>query len=211
MYFVPLSRFLKQQGIIPLLHADSDYLPGTLLRESRKGFIKAGDARTDLFGENREKWKSISREAHILNVNVKQTVDLSGGLGWNGMGMVLSGGLKNARHTEILITGVKIREFDSKGGSYSPLSLDRRLAVLKGKNPGRFSEIRKLYLLTSAFYASSCIIRFDADARTEAGSRGAIRVNGNARLHWTSDCELTVSDNDSVPFGFQGWRIGKGM
>jgi hypothetical protein len=200
---IKFTQFLRQYGILLLPVQYEDFLPGIAAEKQNKGYTKYANL-SDAFGQSPDAWKTKMEKANIVTGNVKRTLSLKGKASIEQFGVGIEGGLSKASSVEYTITGIKAMGLVSK----TRADIEEAIAIMK-KDQKKYKRYQKKMAVDKIFFANAFNVKFETAGNVDlqAEIELNIKLAAGTSIEWTSKRAFTISNNDTVPFGFSYVRF----
>lgn len=201
---LPFKQFLRRFGITLFFDADDSIVPGTVIEKVKKGYHAKGHLKS-LINLPDTRWEHELRNANMVYGTVERTLSLSGKSKLNEFGVNISGGLGKATSVSFHITGVKARIFkDLDEFTLIPLT-DR----LRKNHPDKWALLNGHTVATKLYHATEVKYHFkcQGNVNLEAAISNKLHVAAGTKITWDTKKFFTITKNESVPFGFYGWKV----
>ena len=203
--------FLKRYQMQLLGVAIDDVFPGAVVDKARHGYLPQGHLREVLTGQKSAFWDTEMNAANLAYGSIERTISLSGRASLSEMGVSIDGGLRSARSATFMITGVYARSFKNGEGHATRLTLIPMIHALRATEKVKWKLVNGKWIVTETYYAREATLSFEATRRAnikaDVEKAGGVKVGGGGAVTWTTKSQLTIAQNDQVPFAFRGWKV----
>jgi hypothetical protein len=206
---VTFHQYLEDHGLLLLIAADADFLPGLIVERDNGGFWPFDDIR-NLLGDERLTYKTRMVEADMPDViSGRKKVGAGGGIELPPF-LTIRGGLKSSRYVNVRIGEVRTRCF---GEPRLRLwnQLRRMLRKSRRRHPDLWEGLKKKhYCVLSTWYTSKYTVdlgnalpveldvEFEREIAVRAGT--SLDIDREAKV-------ISVTGTRNVPFAFHGERM----
>lgn len=206
---VSFQQYLEDHGLLLLIAADADFLPGLIVERDNGGFWPFDDIR-NLLKDERLSYKTKLVEADMPDVISGRKKVGAGGSFELPPFLTISGGLDSSRYVNVRIGEVRTRCFrEPRLRLWNQLR--RMLRRSKRRHPDVWEGLeKKHYCVLSTWYTSKYTVELGNALPVKLGVRfeREIMVQAGASLDIDREAKvISVTGTRRVPFAFHGERL----
>ena len=200
---ITFRQFLRKYGLTLLPVSIQTTIPGNILKKEKRGYYPYTHL-SKLIRKSDDFWEVMWTGANITEEKISRTLSLEGKYSLKTLGVNINGGLKKAKSATYSITGVKAKQFVN----LDVFEVEQMIDSLRNRHSS-WKRIRGNRMVELTFYASEFSIEFEVEGDVDLKAEVAQKIahGPSSKIEWTTKTSLKIANNDSIPFGFKGFRI----